>query len=171
MSSEAMAQAVLTKEADLEWKRLRALASAWEIEVSQRHTRLLQILLEDKAACLANASKEPMVVSFEALANCSMEELKTRTAFSIAAYGQDRTSFIATDAQLDYLEGLAHEHYLPLSDEDTLEEEVGAREQDSQASGEESPKSVMVLDEDCVSQSGSDLPVGGSTQKSTKSHD
>ncbi|KAG1720764.1 hypothetical protein EDD22DRAFT_854567 [Suillus occidentalis] len=157
MSSEAVAQAVLTKEADLEWKHLRTLASTWEIE--------------DKAACLASASKEPMVVSFEALANCSMEELKTCIAFSIAAYGQDRMSFIATDAQLDYLKGLAREHYLPLSDEDALEEVVGACEQDSQASGEESPKSVMVLDEDYVSQSGSDLPVCGSTQNSTKSHD
>ncbi|KAG2087905.1 uncharacterized protein F5147DRAFT_781170 [Suillus discolor] len=124
MSSEAVAQAVLTKEADLEWKRLRALASAWEIE----------ILLEDEAACLANASKEPLAISLESLANYSMEELKTRTAFSIAAYSQDRTSFIATDAQLDHLEFLAHEHYLPTSDEDTFE--VSARGQESQAGDE-----------------------------------
>ncbi|KAG1834256.1 hypothetical protein EV424DRAFT_1341536 [Suillus variegatus] len=161
MSSEAVAQAVLTKEADLEWKRLRALASAWEIEVSQRHTRLLQILLEDEAACLANASKEPLAVSFESLANYSMEELKTRTAFSIAAYSQDRMSFIATDAQLDHLEFLAREHYLPTSDEDTFE--VSARGQDSQAGDEgrlpasptNSDASAMLSDEDRSSKSGS----------------
>ncbi|KAG2046145.1 hypothetical protein BDR06DRAFT_1013132 [Suillus hirtellus] len=161
MSSQAVAQAVLMKEADLEWKCLRALASAWKIKVSQQHTRLLQILLKDKAACFANATKEPLAILLEALANCNMAELKNHTAFSMAMYGQDRTSFIATDAQLDHLECLACEHYLPMSDEDT--HEVGACKQDSHAGDEgrlpASPVnldiSAMVSDEDCFSRSGS----------------
>ncbi|KAG2747753.1 hypothetical protein P692DRAFT_20849098 [Suillus brevipes Sb2] len=160
MSSEAVAQAVLTKEADLEWKRLRALASAWEIEVSQRHTKFLQILLQDEAACFASASREPLAVSLEALGKCNMAELKERTAFSIAAYSQDRTSFIATDAQLDYLEYLAREHYrIPTNDNNIFG--IVAREQDSQVGVEgrlpASPANsdAMLADEDRFNRAGS----------------
>ncbi|KAG2058436.1 hypothetical protein BDR06DRAFT_968447 [Suillus hirtellus] len=93
MSSEAVTQTVLMKEADLEW---------------------------------------------------NMEELKTCTAFSIVAYSQDRTSFIATDAQLDHLKFLAYTF------------EVSAHGQDLQAGDEgclpvsptNSDESAMLSDED-----------------------
>ncbi|KAG1896080.1 uncharacterized protein F5891DRAFT_983778 [Suillus fuscotomentosus] len=114
MSCEAIAQAVLTKEADLEWKRMCALASAWEIEVLRRHERLAHIIHNDKARIYASATSEPLLASLETLANSDLDsgELQSRLAFAIAAYSQDKSLYSATDEQFDHLEHLAREHYV-----------------------------------------------------------
>jgi hypothetical protein len=113
LSCEAIAQAVLTKEADLEWKRLSALASAWEIEVCKRHKRLVRIIHDDKARTYASAASEPLLTSLETLVNSDLDspELQRRMAFAISAYSQDKSTYSAADAQLDHLEHLAREHY------------------------------------------------------------
>ncbi|KAG1880415.1 hypothetical protein C8R48DRAFT_767207 [Suillus tomentosus] len=113
MSCEAIAQAVLTKEADLEWKRMCALASTWEIEVLRRHERLAHIIHNDKARIYASATSEPLLASLETLANSDLDsgELRSRLAFAIAAYSEDKFLYSATDEQFDHLEHLAREHY------------------------------------------------------------
>lgn len=113
LSSEAIAQAVLTKEADLEWKRLSALASAWEIEVFRRHKRLARIIHDDKARTYASSASEPLLTSLETLVNSNLDsgELQTRMAFAVSAYSEDKSLYSAADAQLDNLEHLAREHY------------------------------------------------------------
>ncbi|KAG1792269.1 uncharacterized protein HD556DRAFT_1380090 [Suillus plorans] len=47
LSPEAIAQAVATKQADVEWRRMRALTTAWEIQAIEEHKRFLQMVLED----------------------------------------------------------------------------------------------------------------------------
>lgn len=113
LSCEAIAQAVLTKEADLEWKRLCALASAWEIEACRRHERLVRIIHDDKARTYASAASESLLTSLETLVNSNLDsgELQTRMAFAISAYSEDRSLYSAAYTQLDNLEYLAHEHY------------------------------------------------------------
>lgn len=113
MSCEAIAQAVLTKEADLEWKRLCALASAWELETLRRHTRLARIIYDDKARSYASSTSEPLLASLETLVNSGLDskELQSRMAFAIAAYSEDKFVYSGADVQFDHLEQLAREHY------------------------------------------------------------
>ncbi|KAG1722746.1 hypothetical protein EDD22DRAFT_962149 [Suillus occidentalis] len=96
-SNEAIAQAVLTKEADLEWKRLSALASAWEIE----------------ARSYTSSTSQPLISALETIANSDLDsaELQSRMAFAISSYSEDKSSYSAADAQLDHLEYLARERY------------------------------------------------------------
>ncbi|KAG1787367.1 uncharacterized protein HD556DRAFT_1409774 [Suillus plorans] len=73
LSNEAMAQAVLTKEADREWRRLSAMATAWRIEASERHTKFLHMVLECEADTYASATSEPLDTSVQALVKRSFK--------------------------------------------------------------------------------------------------
>jgi len=106
-----MAQAVLTKEADLEWRRLSALATAWRIEPSERHTKFLHMVLECEADTYASAASEPLDTSLQALVESSKEELQDRTDFDVVAYDRDATSFAVADEQLSGMESYAYELY------------------------------------------------------------
>lgn len=107
LSSQALAQAVLTKEADVEWRRLRTLATAWEIHAMEQHQRFLQMILEDDGQTYASAAAEPLATSVEALSSCSIEELQERIDICKVAYGSDVTSFATGDSQLDLIEDIA----------------------------------------------------------------
>jgi hypothetical protein len=111
LSTEAMAQAVLTKEADLEWRRLSALATAWRIEASERHTKFLHMVLECEADTYASAASEPLDTSLQALVESSKEELQDRTDFDVVTYDRDATSFAVADEQLSGMESYAYELY------------------------------------------------------------
>ncbi|KAG2342130.1 hypothetical protein BDR05DRAFT_365423 [Suillus weaverae] len=115
---EAIAQAVLTKEADLEWRRLSALATAWRIEASERHNKFLQMILECEAETYASADSETLEASLQALVDSSPEELQDHTDFGVAAYNNDVTSFAVADQQLDDMESIAQELYVFAEDED-----------------------------------------------------
>ncbi|KAG2139708.1 hypothetical protein DEU56DRAFT_301097 [Suillus clintonianus] len=66
LSSEAIAQALLTKEADLECRRLTALLTAWRIEASERHTKFLSftsflsLMPKPMLPLLQNLSEPPL---------------------------------------------------------------------------------------------------------------
>ncbi|KAG1816989.1 hypothetical protein EV424DRAFT_1540570 [Suillus variegatus] len=111
LSHEAMAQAVLTKEADIESRRLSAMATAWRIEVSERHTKFLHMVLECDADTYASAASERLDSSVQALVNCSKEELQDHVNFGAVAYKHDVMSFAVADEQLTDMEGYAVEHY------------------------------------------------------------
>ncbi|KAG2101830.1 uncharacterized protein F5147DRAFT_655155 [Suillus discolor] len=104
LSSEAAAQAVVTMHADVEWRRVCCLATAWEIYASEEHLKFLHMVLEDQGERYASAGSEPFGTSVEGLVSCSEEELKDRIDFGVAAYSHDVTSFAVGDTQLDYLE-------------------------------------------------------------------
>ncbi|KAG1850467.1 hypothetical protein C8R48DRAFT_676690 [Suillus tomentosus] len=97
LSNEAVAQAVLTKEADVEYRRLSAMAMAWQIEAT-------------------DASSEDLETLVPALASSRKEELRDRTDFGVAAYSHDAASFTVADEQLNHLEKLARNHYNSGSD-------------------------------------------------------
>jgi hypothetical protein len=111
LSSEAIAQAVLTKEADVEYRRLSAMAMAWRIEATERHTKFLHMLLEQAADKYVSASSENVETMVPALASSRKEELQDHTDFSVAAYSRDAASFAAADEQLSHLETVARDHY------------------------------------------------------------
>ncbi|KAG1760569.1 hypothetical protein EDD22DRAFT_954805 [Suillus occidentalis] len=104
LSSKAAAQAVATMHADVEWRRVSCLATAWEIHASEEHLKFLHMVLQDEGERYANAASEPFRTSVEGLASSSEEELKERIDFGVAAYSHDVTSFAVGDMQLDYLE-------------------------------------------------------------------
>jgi hypothetical protein len=110
LSSEAIAQAVLTKEADVEWRRLRTLTTAWEIYALEQHQRFLHMVLEDDSETYASATSEPLTTSIEALSRCNLEELQDRINLCQAVYDTDATSFTAGYNQLDLMEDIACAH-------------------------------------------------------------
>ncbi|KAG1842357.1 hypothetical protein F4604DRAFT_1784213 [Suillus subluteus] len=111
LSSKAVAQAVLTKEADVEWRRLRTLTTAWEIYAMEQHQRFLHMVLEDDSETYASAASEPLTTSIQALFSCSTEELQERMEFCKVAYDSDATSFATGDDQLDLIEDIACSHF------------------------------------------------------------
>ncbi|KAG2157243.1 hypothetical protein DEU56DRAFT_905906 [Suillus clintonianus] len=92
LSSGAIAQAVITKQADIEWRRVRALATAW-IQAIEEHKRFLQMVLED-----------------DELSKGSVDELNERLHSCMAAYSPDVTSLAVGHKQLDLMEDIAYEH-------------------------------------------------------------
>lgn len=74
---EAMAQAVLTKEADLEWRRLSALATAWRIEASERHTKFLHMVLKCEADTYAVPLQNLSIPRFKLLLKAARRNFKT----------------------------------------------------------------------------------------------
>ncbi|KAG1791582.1 uncharacterized protein HD556DRAFT_1385557 [Suillus plorans] len=59
LSSKAIAQAVVMKQADVQWRRMRALTTAWEIQAITEHKIFLQMVLQDDGSTHASAASEP----------------------------------------------------------------------------------------------------------------
>lgn len=78
-----MAQAVLTKEADVESRR---------IEASERHTKFLHMVLQCDADSYASATSEPL-----------------NTSFGSVAYNHDVTSFAVAYEQFSDMENYARQ--------------------------------------------------------------
>ncbi|KAG2095314.1 uncharacterized protein F5147DRAFT_656961 [Suillus discolor] len=108
LSPEAIAQAVLTKQADVEWRRMRALTTAWEIQAIEEHKRFLQMVLEDDSDTYVNAASEPWDTSLQGISRGNVDELNERLHFCVAVYKPDITSLAVGDKQLDLVEGMAH---------------------------------------------------------------
>jgi hypothetical protein len=114
LSSEARAQAIVTQHAEVEWRRLSALTTAWRIEAIEQHSKLLHMVLESEARVYVNAASEPLNTSVKELVSCtSKEELEDQKECSIAVYDDDTMLFAEADAELDHMETCAH--FYPLA--------------------------------------------------------
>ncbi|KAG1790702.1 uncharacterized protein HD556DRAFT_1445984 [Suillus plorans] len=104
LSPGAAAQAVVTMHADVEWRRVSALATAWEIYASEEHLKFLHMVLKDEGEEYANASQEPLGVSVQELVRSNEKVIKEQIDCSVTAYSDDIALFSVGDTQLDYLE-------------------------------------------------------------------
>ncbi|KAG0693935.1 hypothetical protein DFH29DRAFT_1006795 [Suillus ampliporus] len=97
-------------ETDVEWRRVRALATAWEIQAIEEHKRFLQMVLKDDGDTYASAASEPWNTSLQELSKGSVDELNEHLHFCTAAYSPDVTSLAVGEKQLDLIEDIAHTH-------------------------------------------------------------
>ncbi|KAG2737553.1 hypothetical protein P692DRAFT_20761460 [Suillus brevipes Sb2] len=111
LSSQAVAQAVVTKEADVEWRRLRALTTAWEIHAIEQHQKFLYMVFEDDSQIYTSAASEPLITSIQEFSNSNMENLQRRIEDCRATFGPDAMSFAVADSQLDLVEDIACVHF------------------------------------------------------------
>jgi hypothetical protein len=117
MTDATLQSAVIAKRADAESKRLHALATAWDLESTEKHAILLQTILRDNAEqyldSLADANFfESMMVKR------TRQQLEDDADFTIAAYSHDITVHNIADKQLDNLEEISAERKVPLDDLD-----------------------------------------------------
>jgi hypothetical protein len=104
-------------EADVEFRCLRALTTAWEIYAYEQHIKFLHMVLECQGETYANAALEPLGTSIRELAKRSEGELKDHMGFSIAAYSHDEVSFDLGATQVDILDSIPRTYfYSPTSD-------------------------------------------------------
>jgi hypothetical protein len=117
MSLKAVAQAVAAMQATRESKRLRVLTTAWEIESSVQHTKLLEEILEQDALEYAQSAEKAL--SFKKLlVGRTSSDLEAEVDFNIGAFNRDLTSFVVADVQLDHIESFAHNSSLPKDNDD-----------------------------------------------------
>ncbi|KAG2137473.1 hypothetical protein DEU56DRAFT_912680 [Suillus clintonianus] len=117
MSNATLQSAVIAKRADLESKRLHALATAWDLESTVRHEALLQTIMKDNAERDLDSLAE--AAFFESvMAKRSNQQLEDDADFTIAAYTEDLTAHSIADKQLDHLEEISAERGLALEDTD-----------------------------------------------------
>ncbi|KAG1775014.1 hypothetical protein EV702DRAFT_1199867 [Suillus placidus] len=103
MTDTTVESAVIAKRADGESKRLRALATAWELESTEKHAILLQTLLRDNAEQYLMSLTEASF--FEGLlVKCSKQQLEDDADFTIAAYSYDFAAHRVANLQLAQLE-------------------------------------------------------------------
>ncbi|KAG1887893.1 uncharacterized protein F5891DRAFT_1076788, partial [Suillus fuscotomentosus] len=108
LSSEEISQAVITKHADIEWRRMRALTTAWEIQAIEEYKRFLSMVLEDDGSTYASAASEPWDTSLQELAKGNVGELDERLHFCMSTYNPDITSLAVGEKQLDLVDSMAH---------------------------------------------------------------
>ena len=102
-----MAQAVIAKNADVEWRRQCALTTAWEIHAREEQLKFLTLVLEDQGETYANAASEHLDTTIGELIKCSERGLKNNIAYGVAAFSYDVDAFAIGDAQFDDLESVA----------------------------------------------------------------
>ncbi|KAG1744337.1 hypothetical protein EDD22DRAFT_1005724 [Suillus occidentalis] len=107
--------AIAAKRADAESKRLRALATAWELESAEKHAILLQSILRDYGQQYLE-SKEEASFFERVIVKRNLQQLEDDADFSLAAYSHDLTAFQIADLQLDCMEEVGSEWGLPLED-------------------------------------------------------
>lgn len=107
LSPEAVAQAVVTMHAEVEFRRVRALARAHEINATTQRLRLLHMVLEDEGETYANAALEPLDTSIGGFVKCGTKQTREDINLGVAAYSREAMSFAIADSQLDHFEGTA----------------------------------------------------------------
>ncbi|KAG1723903.1 hypothetical protein EDD22DRAFT_853895 [Suillus occidentalis] len=107
LSPQAVAQAVVTMHAEVEFRRVRALARAHEINATSQRLRLLHMVLEDEGEVYANAASEPLDTSVEEIFKYKKNRVPDSIGQGIATYSQDVMSFAVADSHLDCFEGTA----------------------------------------------------------------
>ncbi|KAG2060722.1 hypothetical protein BDR06DRAFT_967150 [Suillus hirtellus] len=115
MSSKAVAQAVVAMQATRESRHLRVLTTAWEIESSVQHTKLLERMLEQDVLEYARSDAEASSFK-QLLVRRTSQELDIDIDFNIGAYNCDIRLFVVSDVQLDHIEDLACNLGLPEED-------------------------------------------------------
>ncbi|KAG2049221.1 hypothetical protein BDR06DRAFT_1012327 [Suillus hirtellus] len=108
MTDATVKSAVVAKRADAKCKRLRALATAWELESAEKHAVLLQTLLRDDAEQYA-ASLEEASLFERMLVKHHKQQLIDDADFSVTAFTYDFASHCMADKQLDHLEEVSAE--------------------------------------------------------------
>ncbi|KAG1859114.1 hypothetical protein C8R48DRAFT_674099 [Suillus tomentosus] len=105
LSKETLAQIIVAKRAACESMRLRAMTTAWEIQASSEHSKLLELIFKDEAKKFADRAA---AVSFmETLVSQNKQELESTIDFHVGAYSHDLTSLAVGDLQLEQIEDLA----------------------------------------------------------------
>lgn len=103
--------------------RLRAMTTAWEIQASSEHSKLLELIFEEEAGKFAD--RAAAVTFMESLAiPLNKQELESAMDFNIGAYSHDLTSLAVGDLQLEVIEDLATRNR-DLPEEDGPDREVG----------------------------------------------
>ncbi|KIK34603.1 hypothetical protein CY34DRAFT_17606 [Suillus luteus UH-Slu-Lm8-n1] len=103
----ALAHAVDAIQADIEWRRVRAIAAALHVDAVQKHSKFLDVTATSEADTYVNAVSEPLETAYEVLASCTHDELNDRKNCSIATYELEETSFVAADTEFDHFENIA----------------------------------------------------------------
>lgn len=111
LSPEALAQAVIAVQADIEWRRVRAIAAALRVDAVHQHSKFLDITVQSETETYINASSEPFNTAIEALSGCTTDELIDRKNCSITAYELDATSFATADMEFEQVQSFACTHF------------------------------------------------------------
>lgn len=114
LSKETINQIIVAKRAACESMRLRAMTTAWEIQASSEHSKLLELIFEEEARKFAD--RAAAVTFMETLVPQNKQELESAMDFQIGAYSRDLTSLAVGDLQLEQVEGLATRRDLPEED-------------------------------------------------------
>jgi hypothetical protein len=81
------------------------MTTAWEIQASSEHSKLLELIFKDEAKKFADRAA---AVSFmETLVSQNKQELESTIDFHVGAYSHDLTSLAVGDLQLEQIEDLA----------------------------------------------------------------
>lgn len=103
LSDKAIRHALAARQADRESKRLRALATAWEIEASSNNRDFLLAVQETNVQQYGLSSEEVMFFQ-KMLERRSANELEDDIDFNSGAYSHDLTSLGVSDERLDQLQ-------------------------------------------------------------------
>ncbi|KAG1890548.1 uncharacterized protein F5891DRAFT_1198122 [Suillus fuscotomentosus] len=122
MPDDTVYTAVIAKQADVESKRLRALAAAWELESAEKHAVLLQAIFKNYAKQYAESMIEASYFE-RVLVKRSLQQLEDDADFTVTTYSHDFAAYQVADLQLDYLEEICAERKLPLEDDDSEDAE------------------------------------------------
>jgi hypothetical protein len=126
MTDNTVQSAVIAKRADAESKRLRALATAWELESTERHAVLLQSLLRDDAEKYFDSLTEASFFQ-RMLVKRHKQQLVDDADFTVAAFTFDFASHCMANKQLDYLEEVGAERSLSLEPDESDSESAEHR--------------------------------------------
>jgi len=117
MPDSTVYSAVMAKRADAESKRLRALATVWELESAEKHALLLQTILRDYAQQYIDSAVEASYFE-RILVKRNMHQLESDADFTVAAYTHDLMACHIANVQLDHLEDIGAERNLSFGDFD-----------------------------------------------------
>ncbi|KAG1785825.1 uncharacterized protein HD556DRAFT_1313993 [Suillus plorans] len=132
LSKETIAQIIVAKRAACESMRLRAMTTAWEIQASSEHSKLLELIFKDEAKKFADRAA---AVSFmETLVPQDKQELESTVDFHVGAYSHDLTSLAVGDLQLEQIEDLARN--LPENHKSRHHHDAGRKFSESESESE-----------------------------------